>query len=160
MMMEYLDVDKVADLLMAAYKFTLDDDFELVWRGTRIGASTGCFSLRQCLPTDSNLPNAPDWFAALEIIIKLKLMANSGGDSDYTNLKLGGFYQYLDKFATYNDDLQYRLRDAYLVYNDYREFVNKGYPCYSWDEFSYMWKYSGHTIHSSGFAPPSSDMHF
>lgn len=145
----HLDVDKVADMLIAAYDLGLDneynivdshtdwviDDYEpLIWY---LASSIGC-------PIDEYDDYNGEWLYALFICLRLKLMCKTGGNSTYIADKLQGVINFF-KDVEYDDaidsisDRKKRWSILNAIYHDYRDYVAGKYPAMGTDEFEGYW---------------------
>lgn len=90
---DFLDVDKLADAIVGAYDLRINETGDII-------TSTGKFvDLIDHLPVSEDAVTLggcalDSWYIALEITVKLKLMAKAGGHSDYVERK----YQFFDEY--------------------------------------------------------------
>lgn len=122
MVFEFLDVDKLADAIVGAYDLRINEAGELI---TPKGDGV---DLIDYLPVSDTALTLGDmslvhWYVALEITVKLKLMAKAGGRSDYVERK----YQFFDEY----------VKDASVNWDDYVSAArDNGFPVHSRDRFN------------------------
>lgn len=122
MVFEFLDVDKLADAIVGAYVLCISETGELI---TPEGNGVNLIDYLPVSDTALTLGNMSlhHWYVALEITVKLKLMAKAGGHSDYVERK----YQFFDEY----------VKDAGVDWEDYASAArDNGFPVHSRDRFN------------------------
>lgn len=122
MVFEFLDVDKLADAIVGAYDLRINEAGELI---TPKGDGVDLIDYLPVSDTALVLGNMSlhHWYVALEITVKLKLMAKPVTYSDYVERK----YQFFDEY----------VKDASVDWDDYASAASdKGFPVHSRDRFN------------------------
>ena len=122
MVFEFLDVDKLADAIVGAYVLYISETGDLI---TPEGNGVNLIDYLPVSDTALTLGSMSlnHWCVALEITVKLKLMAKAGGHSDYVERK----YQFFDEY----------VKDACVKWDDYASAArDKGFPVHSRDVFN------------------------
>ena len=124
MVFEFLDVDKLADAIVGAYDLRINEAGELI---TPEGNGVNLIDYLPVSNTALTLGSMSldHWYVALEITVKLKLMAKAGGRSDYVERK----YQFFDEYV--------KDKDVSVKWDDYASAArDKGFPVHSRDVFN------------------------
>lgn len=124
MVFEFLDVDKLADAIVGAYDLRINEAGELI---TPKGDSVDLIDYLPVSHTALTIGSMSldHWCVALEITVKLKVMAKVGGRNDYVERK----YQFFDEY----------VKDARVDWDDYASAArDKGFPVHSRDVFNVL----------------------
>jgi len=146
----HLDVDKVADMLIAAYDLGLDNEYNIVdshtdWVIDDYEPLVEYLASSIVCPIDDCDDYNAQWLDALFICLRLKLMCKTGGHSTYIADKLEGVINFL-KDVEYDEDAIDSISDRKerqvminAIYHDYRDYVACKYPAMWIDEFLGYW---------------------
>lgn len=134
----HLDVDKVADMLIAAYDLELDSSGEnIIERNHTCNKELWNVDLRDYLPTGGVEINTidsynTDWLDALHITVCLKLAIKAGGHSEYNLNKEEMF----NRFKLLHEGEELSVSEKLDLWEDYYDFaVEKGAGIISYADF-------------------------